>query len=977
MATNMMLKMMHGNIKQQWCQVIYQNIPGTCKNIEISNNLDILITKYSPQILFVGEADADIVSTCTITNYTFVRGTCHGVAKMRMSAFVRKDIKFDQIDVDCEIPLVCLRVGDWKITGVYREWAFGGDQSTRSIADQEKRFTTFMNWWSKLNGKNITIGDFNFNALPSDSVHQINLNSIRDSVAEKILCKGWTQLITKPTRDVGNNQAAALDHIYVSHARHVSKYHNFNVIHSDHNMVGLEIDMKNEVFESQAFMSRNLKKIKKGEFENLLYWYKMDEIYSNYDLDTCVDMFNHKILAVLNKLAPERRVVTRRHFAAWLTPDLVADMDRRDELRRVATDTGEWTAYKKFRNEVRTKLRQAKTSYLKEFYNDKDSKTRWSRIQVTTGLSKKSSRAKIELNTPEHGVLKNPKETSKYLNNYFREKVRKLKERTNLNLTKVLEYTELYLSDKKTGSFSFRNTDWKEVFGIISGLKNTSCVGVDGIPTEILKRFKHLLAGPLVHICNLALTQSKYPKLWKIGIVSPIPKSGDLSLPQNWRPVVLNCIPSKILETLINQQLKQYLERFGLISSTQHAYRKNKSCSSAWQELDTFVSQQREKGRFVALILTDQTGAFNVLDKNVLVEQLRMFGCDRTACKLIDDYLTGRATMCMINGVMSDLIVLDSGVGEGSVLGPTLYTTGQITVCVIPMLTMDIVKSITYEEETDSTSIEFADDCSGLVSAKDEETLQTAVNVMMDQYERYFSASGLALNLKKSNLIVFRPKPKNLTLTMNDIDEVEQVKLLGITVKNDYSFKWHANDVKRRVNYKCSRLANVADKLTDKNLRIVAEAHCVSIIGYGNEIWCSKLETQKLVQKCLNNAARLATRGNLRSNVERMLQTLNWPNATNQHLLVKCCSVKRLLSTANSKLNFSQLDLFRRHDHDTRARGLQLLWKARNKFGYNSFLQTAVKIYNDLRLLNQLIADDEFIKTVKGALYTLNGNGNL
>ena len=68
------------------------------------------------------------------------------------------------------------------------------------------------------------------------------------------------------------------DSIYVSHARHVSKYHNFNVIHSDHNMVGLEIDKKNEVFESQSFMSRNLKKIEQGEFENLLYWYKMDEI---------------------------------------------------------------------------------------------------------------------------------------------------------------------------------------------------------------------------------------------------------------------------------------------------------------------------------------------------------------------------------------------------------------------------------------------------------------------------------------------------------------------------------------------------------------------------------------------------------------------------------------------------------------------------------------------------------------------------
>ena len=95
------------------------------------------------------------------------------------------------------------------------------------------------------------------------------------------------------------------------------------------------------------------------------------------------------------------------------------------------------------------------------------------------------------------------------------------------------------------------------------------------------------------------------------------------------------------------------------------------------------------------------------------------------------------------------------------------------------------------------------------------------------------------------------------------------------------------------------------------------------------------------------------------------------------HLQIKCSTIKRLLSTANSKLNFSNLDLFRRHEYDTRSRGLQLLWKPKNKFGYNSYLVTAVKIYNDLRLLNQLIADDDFIHEVKGGLINMFGNENI
>ena len=83
-------------------------------------------------------------------------------------------------------------------------------------------------------------------------------------VSEEILCRGCYQLTNKPTRDVGGSSAAALDHIYVSHAKYVEKIHNISIIHTDHNLIGANLDLINPVFESQTFRT------KKGDFIYLL-----------------------------------------------------------------------------------------------------------------------------------------------------------------------------------------------------------------------------------------------------------------------------------------------------------------------------------------------------------------------------------------------------------------------------------------------------------------------------------------------------------------------------------------------------------------------------------------------------------------------------------------------------------------------------------------------------------------------------------
>ena len=123
----------------------------------------------------------------------------------------------------------------------------------------------------------------------------------------------------------------------------------------------------------------------------------------------------------------------------------------------------------------------------------------------------------------------------------------------------------------------------------------------------------------LTRLVNLSIMTSRYPKSWKFGVISPVPKGGDLMDQKNWRPVTLLCCMSKVLEGALNRQIKAYVEPKMLISPTQHAYRARKSCQTAWADLDTKILHALDNGKFVGLLLVDMSAAFNLVDSEVLI----------------------------------------------------------------------------------------------------------------------------------------------------------------------------------------------------------------------------------------------------------------------------------------------------------------------------------------------------------------------
>ena len=86
-------------------------------------------------------------------------------------------------------------------------------------------------------------------------------------------------------------------------------------------------------------------------------------------------------------------------------------------------------------------------------------------------------------------------------------------------------------------------------------MKRKKSAGIDGISQEILVQGAPSLTTTLTDIFNTSITNGKFPSSWKEGLVTPVLKKGDPKLMENYRPV--SCLPaaSKLLETIICNQI--------------------------------------------------------------------------------------------------------------------------------------------------------------------------------------------------------------------------------------------------------------------------------------------------------------------------------------------------------------------------------------------------------------------------------------
>ena len=122
------------------------------------------------------------------------------------------------------------------------------------------------------------------------------------------------------------------------------------------------------------------------------------------------------------------------------------------------------------------------------------------------------------------------------------------------------------------------------------------------------------------------------------------------------------------------QQLVTYMDGNNFFNPSHHAYRSFHSTTTALLQMYTSWLEALEEGKLAAVCMIDMSAAFDVVDTQLLLDKLSLYGCERSSIQWFWSYLTYRSQRVYIEGSLSGFLPLEAGVPQGSIHGPMLYT---------------------------------------------------------------------------------------------------------------------------------------------------------------------------------------------------------------------------------------------------------------------------------------------------------------
>lgn len=229
-------------------------------------------------------------------------------------------------------------------------------------------------------------------------------------------------------------------------------------------------------------------------------------------------------------------------------------------------------------------------------------------------------------------------------------------------LIKMEELKEFNLLDYKITS--------KEIVDAIHHLMNGKASGLDGIPSEMLKAGCTMLTPLFQKLFNFIFSNSLYPVQWSSAYISPIYKSGDSSMPENYRGIAINSCIGKLFNTVLNNRLDKYLIDNNLINKCQIGFSKKARTSDHIFVLKTLIDKyiNRKGGKLFACFI-DLRKAFDTVIHAGIRYKLIKYGISGKFYSIIKDM-----ELCVrINNKITPTFKSFVGVKQGEVLSPNLF----------------------------------------------------------------------------------------------------------------------------------------------------------------------------------------------------------------------------------------------------------------------------------------------------------------
>ncbi|KAK3553564.1 hypothetical protein QTP70_004566 [Hemibagrus guttatus] len=564
------------------------------------------------------------------------------------------------------------------------------------------------------------LGDFN---LPSDKLHSSGLLALLNSFS-----LSFNSCL--PTHKEGNVLDLVFTHPSPATDMTVTPLHI-----SDHHLVSFSITLPVLPKRNPQHLSltrRNLHSISPSSVASYTLSSLPDhESFSSLPLDSATDTLLSSLSSTMDFLCPLSTIRRKNSSPApWLSDVL---RNNRRELRSAARkwkksklDT-DLTSYRTLLSKFSLDVTSAKTSFYKE------------KLETSAQDPRKLHNIFSSLLNPP--APPSPSSlTAEDFASFYTEKI----ERICQTFTSLPTSPTSHNQHSTTPSLTQLSTvAAEEVLQITRSCNPTTCP-LDPIPSAMLQTISPDLLPFITTVINGSLTSGHVPTAFKKARVIPILKKPalDPSDISNYRPVSLLSFLSKILERVVCNQLSDYLMQNNLHDPNQSGFKAAHSTETALLAVTEKLHAARSAKLSSVLILLDLSAAFDTVNHKTLLSTLRSLGICGTAWEWFASYLDGRSYQVTWKGLTSAPRRLSTGVPQGSVLGPLLFS----------LYTHSLGKVISSHGFSYHC---YADDTQLIFSFPPSDTTASArISACLADISSWMTAHQLKLNPSKTELLI-------------------------------------------------------------------------------------------------------------------------------------------------------------------------------------------------------------------------------
>ena len=678
----------------------------------------------------------------------------------------------------------------------------------------------------------ILLGDFNINLL-EHATHQptnLFLNTMQSL--------NYFPHISRPTRfpDGPNlGQPSLLDHIWSNFTPPSSS----GIIHcplSDHLPVFLNITQLSSNCTKHKITYRLFDNHKHNLFTSSLATLNWDDLLCSDDVNENFEIFIDTLNNLHNKHFPKvtKFISTKRLLNPWISSGILTSIKHKCNLFKMYKQgTISHFVYKQYRNLLTFLIRTAKQNYYNQIFCSFRNNTK--KIWKTINEMRGKKRLKTKITTLNHNnlILDKPEDIAEAFNEHFSNIAPKL----NSKLPPATRNPCEYMQGNYAGSMLILPVTVNDTKNVIRSLKNKKS-NLNEISVSILKRNVEQIAYPLTLLFNQSIRSGKFPSILKNAKITPIHKSGPKNDTNNYRPISILSIFSKVLELLMKISLTKYLENKNILSNSQFGFRSGLSTFDALNLFSSDLFSSLDKSLSVLAVFVDFSKAFDTVNHSILLDKLYHYGIRGPIHSWFRDYLANRTQETVYDGHKSSQRIMSLGVPQGSVLGPILF-----------LIYINDITNIFNQAQT----ILFADDMTIYVTGSNLETLTHTVNLELEKLNHWCLSNRLTINVNKTCFMLFSNKKINLSplLKINNsiIKRTNQLKFLGVMYDDKLTFKFHTQNLAKKMSRFTAMLNQLRDFMPCEILKCLYHAHIYPLLLYCNPIWSTTYATHL---NCLN-----------------------------------------------------------------------------------------------------------------------------